>query len=176
MNAFRRISQRYLAPRWLVSIYFYFKYKCVVSTRAQVQFTDCISFGSGCVVKAFAVIQTQTGHVKFGADCAVSSFDHISTGTADVVIGDHVRIASGVTLLGGDRNFGQKEVLIVEQGASHQGLRIGDDVLIGANAVILPGSHIGKGAVIGAGSVVTEEVPDYAIVAGSPARIIGHRK
>jgi acetyltransferase-like isoleucine patch superfamily enzyme len=57
-----------------------------------------------------------------------------------------------------------------------RGLEISDDVWIGANAVLLPGcGRIGRGAVIGAGSVVTRDVPDYAVAAGNPARIIRER-
>jgi phosphonate metabolism protein (transferase hexapeptide repeat family) len=52
---------------------------------------------------------------------------------------------------------------------------IGDDVWIGHGAIVLPGRSIGTGAAIGAGSVVTKDVPDYAIVAGNPARIIRRR-
>jgi len=52
---------------------------------------------------------------------------------------------------------------------------IGNDVLIGANAIILAGVNIGDGAVIGAGSVVAKDVPPYAIVAGNPAKIIRYR-
>jgi virginiamycin A acetyltransferase len=55
-------------------------------------------------------------------------------------------------------------------------LAIGDDAWIGANALLLPGcGRIGRGAIVGAGSVVTRDVPDYAVVAGNPARIIRHR-
>lgn len=52
---------------------------------------------------------------------------------------------------------------------------IGDDVWIGARAIILPGKNIGKGVIIGAGAVVTKDVPDYAIVGGNPAKIIKFR-
>ncbi len=52
---------------------------------------------------------------------------------------------------------------------------IEDDVWIGANVIILPGVHVKKGAVIGAGSIVTKDVPGYAIVAGNPAKIIRYR-
>lgn len=53
---------------------------------------------------------------------------------------------------------------------------IEDDVLIGANAVVVEGVHIGKGAVVGAGSIVLNDVPANAVVAGNPARIIKHEK
>lgn len=54
-------------------------------------------------------------------------------------------------------------------------VRIGDDVWIGANAVILPGAVIGTGAVIGAGPVVTSHISEYAIAVGVPARVIRFR-
>ena len=50
---------------------------------------------------------------------------------------------------------------------------IDDDAWIGAGAIILPGIHIGKGAIVGAGSIVTHDVKPYSIVAGNPAREIG---
>lgn len=53
-----------------------------------------------------------------------------------------------------------------------KGIRINNDVWIGMNAVILPGVSIGNGAIVGAGCVVTKDVPDYAIVVGVPAKII----
>lgn len=53
---------------------------------------------------------------------------------------------------------------------------IDNDVWIGTRAIIMPGVHIGTGAIIGAGAVVTKDVPDYAVIAGVPARIIKFRK
>jgi acetyltransferase-like isoleucine patch superfamily enzyme len=163
-------------PRSAVSAYYFLTCRCLISRQAKVQFTRQIAFGKGTVVKPFAVIQTQGGRIALGADCAVSSFDHISTGVEDVIIGDHVRIAPSVTILGGSRNFDKRDVLIVDQGSFHEGVTISHDVLIGANVVILPGCHIGVGAVIGAGSVVNSDIPPYAIVAGMPAKVIGERK
>lgn len=52
---------------------------------------------------------------------------------------------------------------------------IGDDVWIGARVTILPGVHIGKGSVIGAGSVVTKDVPEYSVVGGNPAKVLKSR-
>jgi len=56
-----------------------------------------------------------------------------------------------------------------------QGVTIGHDVWIGHGAIVLPGRRIGNGAVIGAGSVVTKDIPDYAIAVGNPARIVRER-
>jgi len=172
-----RRLQRYLVPGFLVSVRHYFRARALVSWSARVQWGPEVSLGKGTVVKAFAVIQSSGGAVRFGRDCAISSFVHVSTGAGDIVVGDGVRIAPNCTLVGGTKEVRAKSVPIRHQPeAAPRGLWIGDDVLIGANAVILPGSHIGTGAVVGAGRVVSGEILEYAIVAGAPAKIIGHRE
>ncbi len=170
-----RIVQRYLVPRIAKSLYFYLRYRCFVSPQCSIQLSDKISFGRGTVVKPYVVMVNHSGRITIGANCAISSFNHISTGDQDLTIGDNVRIAANVTILGADRNVRRRDALIVEQGRTHKPTRIGDDVLIGAGAVILPGCTIETGAVIGAGSVVNRDVAAYAIVGGVPARVIGER-
>jgi len=175
-KALGRIAQRHLVPSIIASLYFSVRYWCSVSPKARVQLTRNISFGRGTVVKPYAIIQTGTGHVRIGKNCAISSFNHISTGEADVVFGDYVRIGPHVTILGGERNVRRRDTLIIEQGYTHTGVTIGNDVLIGAGAVILNSCKIGAGAVIGAGSVVTKDVPEYTIATGNPAKPIGERQ
>lgn len=66
---------------------------------------------------------------------------------------------------------------LVEESGEHDKriIRIGNDVWIGANACILPGVTIGDGAVVGAGAIVTKDIPPFAIVVGNPARVIKYR-
>jgi acetyltransferase-like isoleucine patch superfamily enzyme len=97
--------------------------------------------------------------------------------------------ASGVTIvahgliggncyIGGGRYYTERlDIPMMEQGVYSQGeVIIEDDVWIGAGAVILDGIHIGKGCIIGAGAVVTKDLPDYAVALGIPARIVGNRR
>ena len=62
-----------------------------------------------------------------------------------------------------------------QQGMRVSEVIIGNDVWIGMRVIIMPGIKVGNGVVIGAGAVVTKDVPDYAIVGGIPAKIIGER-
>lgn len=177
MSAMRRLARRYLVPGFVVTAYHYLGSRAVVSLAARVQWGGEISFGRGTVVKALAVVQSSGGRISFGRECAISSFVHISTGRGDVVAGNFVRIAPNCTLVGGTKQVRARGVLIKDQPESNaQGIRIGDDVLIGAGAVVLPGARLEKGVVIAAGSVVSGTVSEYTIVAGSPAVVIGNRE
>jgi acetyltransferase-like isoleucine patch superfamily enzyme len=127
-------------------------------------------------------------HYSIGKDSSVHMGAFV-TGS-HIEIGDNVVINRGVYL---DGRIGIKirnnisispEVYIVSmehdpnnpQFATRGGeVVIDDNVWIGARAMILPGKHIGEGAVVGAGSVVTKDVEPYTIVAGVPARVIGER-
>ncbi|KKQ40688.1 MAG: Acetyltransferase [Microgenomates group bacterium GW2011_GWC1_37_8] len=60
--------------------------------------------------------------------------------------------------------------------AREEAVEIGDYVFVGPRAIILPGVKIGRGVIVGAGAVVTKDVPDYSIVGGIPAIVIGERK
>jgi acetyltransferase-like isoleucine patch superfamily enzyme len=66
---------------------------------------------------------------------------------------------------------------MMEQGFQQdKGIKIGDDVWIGARVIILPGVSIGSGVIIGAGAVVTKDIPDWAIAVGNPARVVRYRR
>jgi acetyltransferase-like isoleucine patch superfamily enzyme len=98
---------------------------------------------------------------------------------SDIRIGNRVLFGPEVVIIGGGHNLtvpGRFMCDVFEKtGNEDLGVTIEDDVWIGARAVILHGVRVGRGSVIGAGSVVTKSVPPYAIVAGNPAQVIRFR-
>ncbi len=117
----------------------------------------------------------------------------ILTGSPQIIIGDNFFMnqgcnISGEVTIGHDVKLGPqtiiwsidhgiaRDTLISRQILVNEPVVIGNDVWIGAHATILKGVTIGTGAVIGAASVVTKDVPEYAIVAGNPAKTIKHRQ
>jgi acetyltransferase-like isoleucine patch superfamily enzyme len=172
-----RTAQRYLMPNFMWSFCIYVRDGALVSFAARVQSGQLVRFGKGTVVKAYSIVQTSGGTVSFGRNCAIGSFNFIAAGGgADLIAGDHVRIGPHVTILATTRKLKRKDALIVEQGFADKGITIGNDVLIGASATVLDGCSVGDGAVIGAGSLVTKDVPPYAVVAGTPAKVISWRR
>lgn len=115
------------------------------------------------------------GLINIGNDIFIG-MSCIIDGTGGVTIGDGVGIGPHALIFSQSHNIDNKEVRSGEQGFITKGIRIGSNVLIGANATILDGVNIGEGVFVGAGSVVTEDIPPFTIAAGVPARVIKYRK
>jgi len=117
--------------------------------------------GKNCKVEAYVYIEE---NVVIGDSCKIKPFVFIPTG---VSVSDNVFIGPGVVFTNDKHPRAQGRWTLlktqVKEGAS-----------IGARAVILPGVTIGKDAIVGAGSVVTKDVPENTIVAGNPARVLRH--
>jgi putative colanic acid biosynthesis acetyltransferase WcaF len=99
----------------------------------------------------------------------------IITTSGTVSIGDRSLIGYGVMISSANHNIPPRHGRIFNSGHSRAPVTIGADVWVGAHSVILAGVTIGDGSVVGAGSIVTKDVPDNVIVGGIPARVIKYR-
>ena len=103
--------------------------------------------------------------LKIGEGVFVNS-NLLAMARGGITIGNHARIAANVQLLSNNHNPYDLDVLLCKS------VEIGDYAWLGAGVTVLPGVRIGRHAVIGAASVVTKDVPDYAVAVGNPARVI----
>lgn len=127
------------------------------------------SLGQKSVIESYSCINNAVGDVVIGDHTRIGLHNTI---IGPVTIGSHVNLAQGITVTALNHNFEASERRIDEQGVSTQQVTIGDDIWIGANAVVLPGVTVGNHCVIAAGAVVTKDVPPHSLVAGVPAKII----
>lgn len=176
--------------------------RLLVGPRTKILFPRRLSVGRNCFLGGDSYINAlaATG-IRFGDDVrvrehawiqATSSLTHpgvglvIGSGTyigprcllgagGGITIGARVTFGAGVHLLAENHEFRDGARLIQDQGVTRAGITVEDDVWVGNQVIVLDGVHIGRGAVVGAGAVVTKDVPPMAIVVGNPARVAGHR-
>ena len=95
----------------------------------------------------------------------------------DLTLGDDVVMGPDVVIMSSSHAFASTNVPVNRQGAApRRPVVIGNDVWVGTRVILLPGVRVGDKAIVGAGSVVTKDVPPYAIVGGNPARTIRRRE
>ena len=152
-----------------------------VSWRKLRAKSGTVEIGSGCLVHARIDLDSPAGVVRIGDNSYVGA-SHIVCHTR-VDIGNDVIISWGVTIVDHDSHSLDARVRAQDvaqwragrkswEGVAIQAVRIGDHSWIGFGASILKGVSIGEGAVVGARSVVTSDVPPFCLVAGNPARIV----
>ena len=130
-----------------------------------------VHFGENTVIEEGCRIIGEPG-ITIGKNFYANAYVHMLGG---ITIGDDVIVGPKVIMWARDHGI-SKDKPIREQPHFVKPITIGHDAWIGAAAVILKGVHIGDGAVVAAGSVVTKDVPAFAIVAGVPASVIKYRE
>jgi acetyltransferase-like isoleucine patch superfamily enzyme len=117
-------------------------------------------------------LTSEAGRISIGAGCLLNL--NVMIAAVDAVsLGEHCMVANGCLITDGNHRFDDPDVPVPWQGFTSKGpVTIGDNVWLGANAVVTSGVTIGRRAVIGANSVVLEDVPAFAIAAGAPARVL----
>lgn len=165
------IGLRLLAWRWFFgqcgSVRF--------GTALTIQAMPNIRIGNGCRIGRGSFLTANNGELNLGKNVAVSPLCNIGADQGRIEIEDNVAIGPGAVIRAANHRFAARHLPIMAQGHDPGFVKIEADVWIGANCVILPNVSIGRGAIVGAGAVVTRNVEPYAIVGGVPARPIGFR-
>ncbi len=125
---------------------------------------------SSCVERGSEIIVYKDASLCIGKNTGIGSYCNIRA-TGKIQIGDNVLIAQFVSIIDGQYEYKDKTIIFGKEHFKVEHVCIGNNVWIGIGAILLPGVTIGDGAVIGAGSVVTKDIPPYAVAFGSPARI-----
>lgn len=149
-----------------------FKNKCINAYYLKHFYSSGkhVYIGKNCIFTPESIILGD--NVYIGANCVLQSAH------GEIIIGNHVMLGPGVHIHGG--NHKTTEIgIYMDQVKKEKGtdgkVVIEDDVWIGSNAIILRGVHVHRGAVIGAGTIVTKDVPPYAIVVGNEGKVKKYR-
>ncbi|MFM9977254.1 MAG: acyltransferase [Sphingomonadaceae bacterium] len=144
---------------------------------------DSITIGDNCIVFGELFVFGHGGKISIGDHCFIGENSRIWSGSG-IVIGNRVLISHDVNIFDNDTHpfdlvDRHKHFLDIKHRGhpsdvdlSDMPVIVKDDAWISAKAIVLKGVTIGRGAVVGAGAVVTRDVPDFAIVAGNPAKTV----
>jgi acetyltransferase-like isoleucine patch superfamily enzyme len=162
--------------------------------QARLRALEVVEIGEGCFVAPEAKIFAEPhrpirigdrvtiaaevflhGPITLTHDVSINARVSMDGGRAGIEVGQGTRIATGVNVFAFDHGLAPSSD-IRTQPVRSRGIVIGRDVWIGAGAGITDGVRIGDHAVVGMGAIVTRDVPDWAIVGGVPARVIGDRR
>jgi acetyltransferase-like isoleucine patch superfamily enzyme len=163
----RRAIWRALARR--------FGHGVTIGSGVGAKHLETFEIGDGVFIGAQTYIQG-----RFDGHCVIG--DHVWIGpqsyfdARDLVLEEYVGWGPGAKVLGSEHTGLPVDLPIIQTDLAIRPVRVGAWADIGTNAVILPGVTIGKGSIVGAGAVVTKDVPPFAIVAGVPARFIRWRE
>lgn len=142
-----------------------------------------IIIGNKCLIKGYLLVFNHGGRIEIGEDCFIGPGSRVWSAKS-IEIGNRVLIAHNVNIH--DNNSHPmdsrkrhedfchilKSGFQSENSLNEKPILIKDDAWIGYNSIIMKGVTIGKGVIVGAGSFVKEDIPDYAVVVGNPARVI----
>ena len=146
---------------------------CIVFPASSIIGPENIKIGDECTFEKGIQLETwgDKAIIEIGNNCLIRANSHI-TAYNSIVIEDG--LLTGENVLISDNSHGESNIesLEIPPIISKGGIKIGKNVWLGNNVCILSSVNIGKGAIIGANSVVTHDVPPYCVAAGNPARII----
>jgi acetyltransferase-like isoleucine patch superfamily enzyme len=133
-----------------------------------------IRIGDGVFVGRNTILSCKNGDIDL-ADGANLGFNCEIFSASRVTIGPSVLMAAYSYVIGGDHDFSDPTKAVLAQSRTSEGVTIDEGVWMGAGAKILDGVRVGAHAIVGAGAVVREDVPPYAVAVGIPARVVSSR-
>lgn len=140
---------------------------------------DKVIFEDNVTIREYSWLQLTSNLADPGVGLLIKKNTYIGPrahlgAAAFVSIGEGCQIGAGFTVSAENHKFSSQEK-ISEQGVSRMGIEIADDCWIGNNVIVLDGVRIGKGCVIGAGSVVVKSIPDFSVAVGNPCKVLKSR-
>lgn len=178
----KKIALRMLIPsndnrprlwvRWFLNPFKHKKGKGSIvrwSTRLDVFPFNKFELGKGSVIEDFSTINNGVGHVLIGNKTIIGMSCVV---IGPVIIGSNVMLAQNIVVSGLNHGYEDVNISPSLQKTVCKEINISDDVWIGANSVITAGVTLGRHCVIGAGSVVTKDIPAFSIAVGNPAKVV----
>jgi acetyltransferase-like isoleucine patch superfamily enzyme len=138
-------------------------------TTSKIELGDQILLGRHCILSC------NDAQVRIGNFVSIGPFCFFAC-KSRIEIGSNVSIGSGTQLMAGGHVSDDPDIPVIRQARSAKGITIEDGAWIGTGAIILDGVSVGCNSIVGAGAVVSKDVPAWTVVLGNPARVVQKRK
>lgn len=170
------LVRRFLVPSFVVSLYGFLRWRAAISTRAEVELSSNLRLGRHTTISSFTKVKVTDGPLITGERCGFGTGCFISAGAGGIEMGDHVICGPNVVVIASNYKYEKLDVPLEQQGHTSVGIRIGRNVWIGANSIIVDGAAIGENSIVVAGSLVNRKFPPNSIIQGNPAKVIIQRR
>jgi acetyltransferase-like isoleucine patch superfamily enzyme len=134
-----------------------------------------IDIADGVFLGRGTILSCKDGDISLGEQTNLGFHCEVFSGST-VTVGRHGLFAAQAYLVGGGHQFEDSEKAVIDQPRVSKGIRLGDNVWLGTGAKVLDGVSVGSDVVVGANAVVNADLPDGAIAAGVPARVLRRRQ
>lgn len=181
-----------LVPTVIKNLYLMIKFHCFIHPFARIKLVRNLKIGRGsmigrcdiyaqgpiqigknCLINDYVILNSKTGYINIGDNTAINNFS-IIYGNGGVDIGDNCAIAHSVKIVKNHLIPDKKTEAYSK--SSDRYTKIGNNIWLCANVVVVDGVKIGNYSVVGANSLVTHNVPESVIVGGNPAKVLKTRK
>lgn len=161
-----------LTPQFVVSLVYFMRFRAKVSPRSEVDLNDNLRFGHGCVVGSFSKLKSADGPLHIGNRGGFANGCFVATGAAGIYIGDNFICGPNVNIVGVNYDYSIKGMHLEDAGVTSKGIKIGNNVWIGAGCTITDGAVIGDNTIVVANSLVNRRYKSDVILQGAPAKMI----
>lgn len=148
----------------------------MVSPKAEVELSPLLTIGKKTQISSFCKIKASDGPLTIGLNVSIGTSCFLASQKMGVEIGDYCLIGPNVTIIGNNYKYDRLDIPICMQEKISKGIKVGNNVWVGAGTAILDGANIGNNVIITPNSVVSSRVPDNTIVLGNPAKVIFTRR
>ncbi len=137
--------------------------------------SSSIVLGDQILIGRNTILSCNDSTITIGSNISVGPFCFLVS-RSHLTIGSNVAIGAGTYMLGGGHAYDDPDVPVIQQARISKGITVEDGAWIGIGAKILDGVTIGRNSIVGAGAVVSKDVPPWTVVLGNPARVVEKRK
>jgi len=166
---------QFLTPSFIVSLYMFVKHGAIVSPRAEVDMSSNLQLGKHTAISSFTKIKAN-GPMSIGKNVSIGTGCFISSESGGVEIGDYCMIGANSCIVGNNYSYNRLDIPICKQSKTSKGIRIGRDVWLGANVIVLDGVIIEDGCIVAPNSVVTSRLRQNQVAQGNPAKGLFSRR